>query len=220
MARLLLVDDDEASALALARVLERAGFECDCAATGAAGVSAVRDRTPDLLLLDYDLPDMDAIEVLTEIGPEMPVIILTGARTSSGDEVLGLERGAADYVVKGTDRQVLVARIRNALRSGPAARRSVGPLRLDLRARRAYAHGEPLVLPPKQFAVLAALAERGGDLVTRDELLREVWGSDYRGYDHAVDQAVHALRQALPQPDWIETVRGVGYRLRPADADA
>lgn len=224
MPRLLVVDDDRASAEVMAEVLRRAGFDCAVALSGRSAIDLAIREPPDLMLLDYDMPDLDAVEVLDQLRvsegqrPVFPVLILTGARIGTADQVLGLEHGAVDYVIKGTDRRVLVARIHAALRRntpGPIVGAG-GRLLLDLRTRAVALDGTALRMQPRHFDVLAALVRRDGQVATRAELLKEVWSSDYRGFDHAVDQAVHALRHSLPDPTWIETVRGVGYRLRPA----
>ena len=120
-ARLLVVDDEPRTAELTAELLRRAGYAVDVALSGSEALASVRSGTPDLMLLDYEMPDMDAPEVLDELRSgadrlSFPVIILTGARPSPGDQVLSIERGAADYIAKGTDRQVLLARVRGALR--------------------------------------------------------------------------------------------------------
>jgi DNA-binding response OmpR family regulator len=172
------------------------------------------------MLLDYEMPDMEAPEVLDSLrsGADriaFPVIILTGARHAPGDQVVGIEHGATDYIVKGTDRQVLLARVRGALREhAPEARVTVsGQLRIDL------AHGEAslgkraLKLERRPLHMLQLLASRPGEVVGRAELLERVWGTNYAGFEHSVEQAAHQIRRALKDPAWIETVRGIGYRF-------
>src|SRR5438309_3827632 len=125
-ARLLVVDDEPRTAEITAELLRRAGYAVDVALSGREALASVRSGTPDLMLLDYEMPDMDAPEVLDQLrDDDFPVIILTGRRAGAGDQVLGLDRGAADYVLKGTDRQVLRARVAAALR-----RLAVGGVRL------------------------------------------------------------------------------------------
>src|ERR1700674_3254525 len=128
MAKLLVVDDEPRSAQLTAELLRRAGYMVDVAISGTEALARVRVSSPDLMLLDYEMPDMDAPEVLDQLrsGSDrvgFPVIILTGARSSPGDQVLGIERGATDYIAKGMDRQVLLARVRGALRDRTQARR-------------------------------------------------------------------------------------------------
>jgi len=217
--RLLVVDDDAAAASATAELLRRSGYAVETAFSGEAAVERCRDRAPDLMLLDYEMPDMDALDVLhalreLDAPPPFPVLILTGARLSSADQVLGLEAGARDYVAKGTNRQVLVARIRAALRD--RARSTViqrGQLRIDLGAGRAVLAGRTLDLDRTPLRVLQHLAVREGQIVTKTELLAEIWGTDFSGLDHAVEQAVYALRVALGERGWIETVHRQGYKF-------
>ncbi len=143
------------------------------------------------------------------------MIILTGARHSSGDQVVGIERGATDYIAKGTDRQVLLARVRGALRERtPAARVIVrGRLRIDLALGQASLGERPLKLERRPLLMLSLLAGRQGEVVPRAELLERVWGSSYAGFEHSLEQAVHEIRRAIKEPGWIETVRGIGYRF-------
>ncbi len=147
-----------------------------------------------------------------------PVIVLTGRRLTSSDQVLGIERGAAEYIAKGTDRQVLLARVRGALRDRAAAADRVlvhGRLRVDPSRLRVTLDGREVKLEGRPFATLHLLAERSGEVVTRSELLERAWGTSYAGFEHSVEQAVHEVRRALGEPGWIETVRGVGYRFVP-----
>jgi DNA-binding response OmpR family regulator len=217
----LVVDDEPGAARLTAELLRRAGFSVDVAASGAEAVARAGARPPDVMLLDFDMPDMDAPEVLDQLRggsdrPPFPVLILTGARPAAGDQVLGLERGAADYVLKGIDREVLLARLRSALRDWQARPGVVvrGRLRIDPSARLALLDGRPLNLQPKPFWVLYELAIRDGAAVSREELLRLVWGTEYRGFEHSVSQAVYSLRRALGEDGWIESVAGHGYRFR------
>jgi DNA-binding response OmpR family regulator len=163
---------------------------------------------------------MEAPEVLDSLrsGAEriaFPVIILTGARHGAGDQVLGIERGATDYIAKGTDRQVLLARVRGALRERPAAVGSFarGRLRIDAARGQAKLGDRPLKLERRPLLTLQLLASRPGEVVVRAELLDRVWGSSYAGFEHSLEQAVHQVRRELKEPGWIETVRGIGYRF-------
>jgi DNA-binding response OmpR family regulator len=143
------------------------------------------------------------------------VIILTGARHAPGDQVVGIEHGATDYIVKGTDRQVLLARVRGALRERtPASRVMVsGRLRIDMARGQAFLGERPLKLGRRPLLMLQVLAGRPGEVVPRAELLERVWGSSYAGFEHSLEQAVHEIRRVLNEPGWIETVRGIGYRF-------
>ena len=219
-AKLLVVDDEPRTAELTAALLRRAGYAVEVAVSGTDALERVRSDSPDLMLLDYEMPDMEAPEVLDSLrsGGErvpFPVIILTGARAAPGDQVLGIERGATDYIVKGTDRQVLLARVRGALREraaqvGPVVR---GRLRVDVARGEARLGDRPLKLERRPLLMLQVLASRPGEVVTRTELLERVWGSSYRGFEHSVEQAVHQIRRELREPGWIETVRGTGYKF-------
>jgi DNA-binding response OmpR family regulator len=219
-ARVLVVDDDVRAASATAELLRRAGYAVDVALGGREAVDRVRALPPDLMLLDFDMSDMDAAEVLDELKgprplPGFPVLILTGARLSSGDQAFGLDHGASDYILKGVDRQILLARVRRALREREGTPREVvrGRLRLDPEAATVQLDGRALAFEPKPFWVLYHLALREGVVVSRAELLRVVWRSDYQGFEHAVEQAVYAVRRALGEPGWIQTVPRFGYRF-------
>src|SRR3979409_474762 len=219
-ARLLVVDDEPRTAELTAELLRRAGYTVEVAISGTDALERVRLNSPDLMLLDYEMPDMEAPEVLDSLrsGADriaFPVIILTGARHSAGDQVLGIEHGATDYILKGTDRQVLLARVRGALRERASDVRVTvaGRLRIDLARGQASVDERPLKLERRPLHMLQLLASPPGVVVTRAELLEQVWGSTYAGFEHSVEQAAHQIRRALKEPGWIETVRGIGYRF-------
>src|SRR5579859_2150289 len=168
-ARLLVVDDEPRNAELTAELLRRAGYTVEVALSGADALERLRAGTPDLMLLDYEMPDMDAPEVLDLLraGSErlsFPVIVLTGARLSAADQVLGLERGASDYIAKGIDRQVLLARVRGALRDRTAASRVLvrGRLRVDSLHMRVTIDGREVKVEGRPLTVLQLLAERIG----------------------------------------------------------
>jgi DNA-binding response OmpR family regulator len=219
-ARLLVVDDEPRTAELTAEVLRRAGYAVDVAGSGNEALERVRSGAPDLMLLDYEMPDMEAPEVLDSLrsGADriaFPVIILTGARHAPADQVVGIERGAADFIVKGTDRQVMLARVRGALRERASAPGAVvrGRLRVDASRGEARLGDRALKLERRPLMMLQLLANRPGEVVPRSELLDQVWGSSYRGFEHSLEQAVHQIRRELREPAWIETVRGIGYRF-------
>jgi DNA-binding response OmpR family regulator len=218
--RLLVVDDEPRTAEVTAELLRRAGYTVEIAMSGSEALQHVRTNSPDLMLLDYEMPDMEAPEVLDSLrsGADriaFPVIILTGARHAPGDQVLGIERGATDYIAKGTDRQVLLARVRGALREHAGESRVIvnGRLRIDLARRQVWLGERPLKLERRPLLMLQLLAGRPGDVIDRAELLERVWGTSYSGFEHSLEQAVHEIRRALKEPGWIETVRGIGYRF-------
>ena len=219
-AKLLVVDDEPRTAELTAEILRRAGYSVDVAGSGTEALERVRAGTPDLMLLDYEMPDMEAPEVLDSLrsGADrvpFPVIILTGARHAPGDQVLGLERGATDFIVKGTDRQVMLARVRGALRERAAVAGAVvrGRLQVDASHGEARLGNRHLKLERRPLVMLQLLAIRAGEVVPRAELLERVWGSSYSGFEHSMEQAVHQIRRELREAGWIETVRGIGYRL-------
>lgn len=219
-AKLLVVDDEPRTAEVTAELLRRAGYLVEVAVSGTEALARVRVSAPDLMLLDYEMPDMDAPEVLDQLRAEgdridFPVIILTGVRHAAGDQVIGIEHGATDYIVKGTDRQVLLARVRGALRDRGTADRVMvrGSLRVDVARGEAWLGERALKLERRPLRMLQMLAGRPGEVVTRAEILERVWGSSYAGFEHSVEQAVHEVRRALQEPGWIETVRGIGYRF-------
>ena len=219
-ARLLVVDDEPRTAELTAELLRRAGYAVDVAGSGGAALQQVSARRPDLMLLDYEMPDMEAPEVLDQLRGstgrvQFPVIILTGARSAPGDQVLGLDKGATDYIVKGVDRQVLLARVRSALRHRPGEEKVItrGELRVNRVTGEASLRGRSLKINRRPVLVLALLAEREGEVVTRIELLEAIWGTTFGGFEHSVEQAVHEIRRELREPGWIETKRGSGYRF-------
>jgi len=216
--KILLVEDEDSIAEPLADGLRREGFDVERAATGAAALDAA---TPDLVLLDLRLPDTDGLDVCRRLRERsgVPIIVVT-ARGEEADRVVGLELGADDYVVKPFGLRELIARIRAVTRRtgahpGPAG----GPLRVeglevDERARRATLDGRDLGLTPKEFDLLAALARDPGAAISRRRLLQDVWETTWYGSAKTIDVHVAALRRKLGDPGWIETVRGVGFRLR------
>ena len=219
-ARLLVVDDEPRTAELTAELLRRAGYTVEIAVSGTEALERVRAAAPDLMLLDYEMPDMEAPEVLDSLRSDadriaFPVIILTGARHAPGDQVLGIEHGATDYIVKGTDRQVLLARVRGALRERSTERRMVaaGRLRIDVAQGQAWFGERLLKLERRPLMTLQLLASRPGEVLTRSELLERVWGTSYTGFEHGVEQAVYKVRRELREPGWIETVSGIGYRF-------
>jgi two-component system, OmpR family, response regulator RegX3 len=215
--RVLVVEDEDAIAEPLLEGLRREGFDVSRAATGADALAAPE---PDVVLLDLRLPDMDGLDVCRGIRErsQVPIIVVT-ARGEEADRVVGLELGADDYVVKPFGLRELIARIRAVTRRGHAppgdAVLRAGTLEVDLRARRVRADGREVELTPKEFDLLAALARDPGAVVSRRRLLEEVWETSWYGSTKTIDVHVAALRRKLGDAEAIETVRGVGFRLRP-----
>ncbi len=218
--KILVVEDEDAIAEPLAEGLAPGGLRVERAATGA---EAPRGAEPDIVLLDLRLPDMDGLDVCRPLRERshVPIIIVT-ARGEESDRVVGLELGADDYVVKPFGLRELIARIRAVTQANSEDARThdgtvrVGGLEVDERARRAYLDGAELELTPKEFELLAALARDPGAAISRRRLLEEVWGTSWCGSSKTIDVHVAALRRKLGDPGWIETVRGVGFRLRRA----
>jgi DNA-binding response OmpR family regulator len=216
--RVLVVEDDDAIAAPLTDGLTREGFEVERVGTGAA---ALRADPGDVVLLDLRLPDVDGYEVCRQLRArsDVPIIIVT-ARSEEVDRVVGLELGADDYLVKPFGFRELVARIRavtrRTARATPVASLEVGALRVDRRARQVWLGGTEVVLTPKEFDLLALLAGEPGAVLTRERILDEVWDPHWFGPTKTLDVHVASLRRKLGDPGWIETVRGVGYRLRAA----
>ena len=244
MGRKILVVDDEAVLVeTIAYNLEQAGYQVTTAADGASALEIVRREPPDLIILDIMLPEMDGLEVCRQLRRDggttaTPIIMLT-AKGDEIDKVVGLEVGADDYVTKPFGRRELLARVRALLRranptqedgnaqhgSGdtsqaqrPGRELLAGPVRIDLAGRRVNCRGKDLELQPKQFDLLTYLARNRGTVLTRDQLLQNVWGYDYVGDTRTVDVHVRWLREKLEEdpanPKLIQTVRGVGYCFR------
>jgi DNA-binding response OmpR family regulator len=219
--RLLVVEDDEDVADELVLGLQRHGHVVERVATGAEALD--RHQGTDLVLLDLGLPDLDGFEVcrrLREIS-NVPIIAVT-ARSAELDRVLGLRLGADDYIVKPYGFTELLARIEAVARrsnvvvapaSGPAGRIEIGGLTIDGRTRRVTVDGVDVVLTRKEFELLALLAGDPGALFTRERILSDVWSDNWVGATRTLDVHVAALRAKLGNKGWIETVRGVGFRL-------
>ncbi|MCX6409597.1 MAG: response regulator transcription factor [Actinobacteria bacterium] len=217
--RLLIVEDEDSIAIPLADGLRREGFEVERVATGAQALAAPE---PDLILLDLRLPDMDGYSVAREwrTRSRVPIIMVT-ARGEEVDRVVGLEIGADDYVVKPFGLRELIARINAVMRrSGDSGavdevpdEMSSGGLEVSLRTRRVTISGQELHLTPREFDILAMLIADPGAVVSRDDLLRRLWGTTWAVQTKAIDVHVSSLRRKMGNPAWVETVRGVGFRL-------
>jgi two-component system, OmpR family, KDP operon response regulator KdpE len=224
VAHLLLVEDDAEIRRALIRALTALGHTVSSAATAMHGLQQALDTDPDLVILDLGLPDVDGGEALRMLRSvsRVPVIVAT-ARDEESVIVDALDRGADDYLVKPFGPAQLDARIRAVLRrtAGEATGESVavvvGELRLDPASREATLSGVPLDLTPREFDLLHYLASRPGTVVTKRELLAQVWRLPYGGADKTVDVHLSWLRRKLgetaTEPRYVYTVRGVGVRL-------
>jgi DNA-binding response OmpR family regulator len=221
--RVLLVEDDDTIADPLSKGLQREGFDIERVATGSEAIEAPQS---DVVLLDLGLPDIDGYEVCRRIRAtsDVPIVFLT-ARSDEIDRVVGLELGADDYVVKPFGFRELVARIRAvARRRGPERRKTNGggtPLRVDglevdRRARRVALDGAEVDLTPKEFDLVALMVQDPGAVFERRRIMEEVWGHPWYGPTKTLDVHVASVRKKFGDAGWIETVRGVGFRLRPS----
>lgn len=230
MTRLLLVEDDSAIAEPLSRALDREGYSVVRASRGidALTIAASEDHI-DFVILDLGLPDIDGLEVCRRLrkgGLEAPVLILT-ARADEVDAVVGLDAGADDYVTKPFRLGELQARIRALLRRTQVAEDTssnvydINGVSLDPSARRVHVDGEELSLSAKEFDLLAVLMREAGSVVTRDDLMREVWGAEWWGSTKTLDMHISWLRRKLgddaTSPKRITTIRGVGFRFEDTD---
>lgn len=216
--RILVVEDDRSIAEPLLAGLSRNGFEPTHVRDGRGALDAV--GTADVVLLDLGLPDLDGAEVCRRLRAvtDVPIIVVS-ARSGELDRVMLLELGADDYVVKPFGLRELVARIRAVTRRAGTAGSSeeaaieVGALVVDRRAHTVSVDGEPVELTPKEFDLLAFLAGDPGAALSRRRILEEVWDPNWYGSSKTVDVHVASLRRKLGHPEWIQAVRGVGFKL-------
>jgi len=221
---ILVVDDEEKIRAIVRSYLQQEGYQVDEAATGEDAVSKIRERTPDLVVLDVRLPGIDGMEVLRQVRrvSDVYVIMLT-ARTDETDKLIGLEVGADDYMTKPFSPRELVARVKAVLRRGRGSTTTDDEvlrfegLDIDLARREAAVDSSPVELTSLEFDLLAALTSAPGRVFTRRQLIERVWGWDFFGDDRIVDVHVRNIRKALGDPAdaprFIGTVRGVGYKF-------
>ncbi|MFP4311840.1 MAG: response regulator transcription factor [Nitriliruptoraceae bacterium] len=220
--RLLLVDDDAAIRTSLARALSREGFAVHAVDGGRAALAAVAASAPDVAIVDLTMPDVDGIEVIRRVragGATLPILVLS-ARDEVEDRVAGLQAGADDYVTKPFAVAELVARLQALLRRAASAVATplvVGDLRVDPARRRARRGERELDLTRREFELLTTLARHPSIVLTREQLLADVWGYDFDTDSNVVDVFVGYLRRKLEaagEPRLLHTVRGVGFVLR------
>lgn len=233
MSRILVVEDNEDLAFGLRKVLEFEGYEVEVSHDGEGGMASAQETPPDLLILDVMLPAKGGFEVLKELrtsGHRFPVLILT-ARSQESDVVLGFDFGADDYVTKPFSTAELLARVRALLRrvqtgaggaeaDHPATGLTFGTVEVSTSTRTVLRGGESVELTPKEFDLLVALLERRGAVISRQELLKEVWGYGNAAVNtRTVDVHLSELRRKLEDdpsnPRYLLTVRKAGYRLSP-----
>ncbi len=222
MAHLLIVEDDASIRVALCRALALRGHAVSSVGTAAAALVEVESQRPDVVILDLGLPDMDGLQLLRMLRAvnEVPVVVAT-ARDDEQAVVLALDSGADDYVIKPFGAVQLDARIRAVLRRSRTAAVAepilIGGLRIDIAAREVHVDERPVGLNPKEFDLLLYLAERQGDVVTKRELVTQIWQRPYTSTDKTVDVHLSWLRSKLgesgQEPRYLHTVRGVGVKL-------
>jgi DNA-binding response OmpR family regulator len=225
--RILVVEDDEGSRLAVSRLLERADLEVLETRDGSEGLRTLYSERPDLVLLDVTLPELDGWQVLERIRElsDVPVLMLT-AHASEMEKVRGLKAGADDYVTKPFGAQELLARIEALLRrrSGPGERRERyedGVIAVDFQGRSATVLGQTLSLTPLEFRLLSAFVRHPNQILGHEQLLKLAWGGEDRASRDQVKLYVGYLRRKLRAEgvdSAVETVRGFGYRYRPPDS--
>ncbi len=228
MATIMVVDDEEPILELLRFNLEKEGYRVVTAVDGSDALAKVPLVNPDLLVLDIMLPGFDGLEVCRRLRldiayRELPVIMLT-AKGEETDKIVGLELGADDYMTKPFSPRELLARIKARLRrtkindEDENAHLVSGQLRMDLQTFQVFIRGAEIELTPKEFELLRELISKPGKVFSRDELLESIWGYDYDGDTRTVDVHVRHLRQKIERdpsnPDYIETLRGVGYRFK------
>ena len=229
--RLLIVEDEPSISGFVRRGLIFEGFDVEIAANGRVALEVIRDRRPDLVILDLMLPEIDGIEVTRRVraaedadGRErMPILMLT-ARDLVADRVTGLDVGADDYLIKPFDFDELLARVRALLRrASPAATRAASEtltfdnVTLDIGSRTVTRDGTPIELTAREFDLLALFLRNPNQVLTRSTLMQRVWGEDFFGESNVLEVVIGNLRRSLElhdQPRLIQTVRGIGYVLR------
>jgi len=216
--RVLVIEDDDAVADGIVDGLADRSITASRVSTGEAGLAAISDDPPDLVVLDLGLPDIDGTEVCRRIRASSSVpIIIVSARDDEVDRVVALELGADDYIVKPFGMRELVARIHAITRRSGGDRGRDEPeasrLVIDSRARRVLLDGEAVHLTPREFDVLEYLARDRGAVYRRTDILRDVWDTTWFGTAKTLDAHIAAVRKKLGDPGWIESVRGVGFRL-------
>lgn len=221
MRKILLVDDDKGIIDLVSQYLLKEGFEVHTAGDGPSGLKAAEVYKPDLIVLDIMLPGIDGLELLAKIRQrsEVYVIMLT-AKAEETDKIVGLTVGADDYMVKPFSPRELVARIKAAFRRIDAPKANIDAIvfsfkniKIDTGSRKVWMMEEEVQLTPIEFDILKTLAEYRGMVLTREQLLRNVWGYEYFDDLKIVDVHIGNLRKKLGENHGIETVRGVGFRF-------
>ena len=220
-AKILVIDDEEKILNLVTSYLEKENYDVTTAQDGISGLKLAQELNPDIIVLDIMLPEMDGIELLSQLRRESNVyVIMLTAKTEETDKIVGLSVGADDYVTKPFSPRELTARIKAALRRINLAEIKsdvnilvFNKIRIDQGSRKVWVNEELVDLTAIEFDLLAALAEHPGLVLSREQLLERVWGHDYFGELRVVDVHIGHIRQKLEDDRFIDTVRGIGYRF-------
>ena len=221
-AKILVIDDELSIQSVVAAYLKVEGYDYQTAADGRSGLSLARTFKPDIIILDVMLPGMDGIELLANLRRESNVyVIMLTARTEETDKIVGLSVGADDYLTKPFSPRELIARIKAALRRikgfdqtpGTTSLLVFAHIRIDPAARRVWIDDRLIDLTAMEFDLLLALAQHKGIVLSREKLIEIVWGYNYFGDSRVVDVHIGHIRQKLGDDQFVETIRGVGYRF-------
>jgi DNA-binding response OmpR family regulator len=215
--RILLVEDDSSLAGGVRTALRREGFTVNHVGSGKAALEAIHVDPPELVILDLGLPDMDGLEVLRELQGlgSPPLVMVLTARNTTEDKVIGLDRGADDYLAKPFEIRELLARLRALERRTTAAQTTdltVGPVRLDMNRHEVSVDDEEIELTRREFMLLKALMESPGVIMSRDKLESRLYGWGEELASNSIEVHIHNLRKKVPA-DFIRTIRGVGYAV-------
>lgn len=220
--KILIIDDEPSIHTVISAYLKAEGFDFKSAMDGSSGLSTALSYQPDVIILDVMLPGMDGIELLANLRQESDVyVIMLTARTEETDKIVGLSVGADDYLTKPFSPRELIARIKAALRriqtssliSTDSQILNFVHIRIDISERRVWVEEQLIELTSVEFDLLLVLAQHQSMVLTREQLLEKVWGYDYYGDTRVVDVHIGHIRQKLGNNDFIETIRGVGYRF-------
>jgi two-component system, OmpR family, alkaline phosphatase synthesis response regulator PhoP len=221
MIRILVIDDERSILELVTAYLTKEGYEVATAEDGISGLKAARTFKPDLVVLDIMLPGIDGIELLQRLRRESDVYtIMLTAKSEEIDKIVGLSVGADDYVTKPFSPRELVARVKAALRRLQTNQMDLETsllnfqhVRIDLGSHRAWIDGDLVELTGTEFEILKVLAQHPRRVLSREQILEQVWGGSFYGEERVVDVHIGHIRQKLGRPELIQTVRGVGYRF-------
>lgn len=214
MSKILIIEDDKIISNGLKQALENEGYQVQCAFDGDMGLYMAKTESPDLVIMDVMMPSMNGFEVTTELrrhGEQVPILILS-ARTESKDKIRGLDLGADDYISKPFDLDELLARVRRFLKKESQNVDEFGDCQYDWGLRSLSCKKTAITLSTKERLLLELFLKRKNQIITREQILDNVWGSDYDGTDRTVDNLIVALRKKLGT-EHLVTERGLGYRL-------